>query len=175
MSLNTTTSLKTWDDVLLDWLRLLCLWLHSLFLSAFLARSEKVRSFSITSCIITSIAATAYYTMARGEGFSIKSTTGRYIYRVRYIDWALTTPLILLDMANLAGASRSLTAILLVFDELMIILGLALVLSLTMASSGAGSRWGALPSFPSCTLCLLITKSTSALKSAESTTHMLST
>ena len=106
-------------------------------LSALLAKSEKVRSFSITSCIITSIAATAYYTMARGEGYSIKSTTGRYIYWVRYVDWALTTPLILLDMANLAGASRSLTAILLVFDELMIVLGLASVLSLD-----DGTKWG---------------------------------
>ena len=106
-------------------------------LSAFLTKSEKIRSFSITSCIITSIAATAYYTMARGEGYSIKSTTGRYIYWARYIDWALTTPLILLDMANLAGASRSLTAILLVFDDLMIILGLASVLSLDN-----GTKWG---------------------------------
>ena len=40
-------------------------------------------------------------------------------------------------MANLAGASRSLTAILLVFDELMIILGLASVLS-----ADNGTKWG---------------------------------
>ena len=106
-------------------------------ISAINTRSEKVRAFSVTNCVITAIAATSYYTMARSEGYSVKATTGRYIYWVRYVDWALTTPLILLDMANLAGASRSLTALILVFDELMIILGLASVLSLD-----DGTKWG---------------------------------
>ena len=107
-------------------------------LSAFLARSEKVRSFSITNLIIVCIASSAYYTMARGEGYVIAPSNGRYVYWVRYVDWALTTPLLLLDMANLAGASRSLTAMAIIFDELMIILGLASVLSI----GDSGTKWG---------------------------------
>ena len=55
-----------------------------------------------------------------------------------FVDWALTTPLLLLDMANLAGASRSLTAMAIIFDELMIILGLASVLSI----GDSGTKWG---------------------------------
>ena len=36
--------------------------------------------FSVTNCIIVSIAASAYYTMARGEGYTVKETTGRYVH-----------------------------------------------------------------------------------------------
>ena len=106
-------------------------------LSAFLTRSEKVRSFSVTNLIIVSIAASAYFCMARGEGY-IVAPNGRWVYWVRYVDWALTTPLLLLDMANLAGASRTLTAMVIIFDELMIVLGLASVLSLM----SSGTTWG---------------------------------
>ena len=104
--------------------------------SAIIAKSSKVRSFSITNCIINAVAATAYYTMARHQGYTL-APSGRWIIYVRYIDWAITTPLILLDIANLAGASLGLTILIMAFDEFMIILGLASVLS-----TDDGTKWG---------------------------------
>ena len=106
-------------------------------LSAVMTSSSKVRTFSVTNCVINAVAATAYYTMARHEGYTTRASTGREILYVRYIDWAITTPLILFDVASLAGASTQLTLLIMAFDELMIILGLASVLT-----NDSGTKWG---------------------------------
>jgi len=106
-------------------------------LSAIIARSDKVRSFSVGNLTIVGIAATAYFAMAIGQGYNINPMTGRYNYWVRYIDWFFTTPLILLDVANLCGASNNLTAMLVIFDVFMIVTGL--FGSLSIGNSG---RWG---------------------------------
>ena len=81
------------------------------------------RYFHILSTMITAIASIAYLTMASGSGFIIRAD-GRQFFYARYIDWALTTPLQLLDVAGLAGASNDTIVWLMCTDFLMIVSGL---------------------------------------------------
>jgi len=90
--------------------------------------------------------------MATGDGNSfahivIKEThkhvpdTIEHVYRqvfwARYIDWSLTTPLLLLDLAFLAGLNGSSILIAIVADLIMVLLGL-------FAAFGVndGQKWG---------------------------------
>merc|ERR1712054_164010 len=70
---------------------------------------------------------TAYFwqhTMATGHGVYIRPFDGREFFYARYVDWAFTTPLQLLDICGFAGASGDQTMWLLGVDFLMIIAGL---------------------------------------------------
>ena len=60
--------------------------------------------FHVITTMITGIAALAYLTMAGGYGNIIRDD-GRQFFYARYIDWAVTTPLLLLDLAGLAWIS----------------------------------------------------------------------
>lgn len=87
------------------------------------------RYFHTLSFLINAIASTAYLVMATGYGNVYVAGTGPdFVYRqfffARYIDWSLTTPLMLLDLAGLAGASFDTTMWLLSTDFLMIVAGL---------------------------------------------------
>ena len=77
--------------------------------------------------------------MATGDGVSYKHTTiveqnkhapdtVRHIYRevyyARYIDWSLTTPLLLLDLSLLAGLAGANILVAIVADVIMILSGL---------------------------------------------------
>ena len=62
----------------------------------------------------------------------------RQVYWARYVDWSLTTPLLLLDLALLAGLSGGHILIAIFADLVMILTGL-------FAAFGAeknGSKWG---------------------------------
>merc|ERR1719198_691212 len=78
-----------------------------------MAQEDGKRKYHIITFGITAIASLAYLTMATGHG----------VY-IRYIDWAFTTPLQLLDICGFAGASDDQTIWLLGVDFLMIIAGL---------------------------------------------------
>merc|ERR1712070_1145129 len=91
------------------------------FISA-LRQSDGKRYYHTLSFLINAIASTAYLAMATGHGFVF--VANRQFFYARYIDWALTTPLMLLDLAGLAGASSDTTLWLLSTDFLMIITGL---------------------------------------------------
>jgi len=93
------------------------------FLSVIRARTEKIRKFSATYVIICSVAATAYMSMAFQQGF-VRKENGRQFYYARYIDWAITTPLLLFELATLAGAGSTLTLLIVILDEIMVITGL---------------------------------------------------
>jgi bacteriorhodopsin len=84
------------------------------------------RHFFIITAIITGVAAFFYLTMATGA--TATNIEGRIFYWGRYIDWVITTPLLLLDLALLALASwqRNLNLIigLIVLDVFMILTGL---------------------------------------------------
>jgi bacteriorhodopsin len=107
-----------------------CLWIAfaGLFLPTlyFLYNTFQVadgkRYFHIVTMLICAIASLAYLTMASGSGFIIRAD-GRQFFYARYIDWALTTPLQLLDLCGLAGASADTTLFLMATDFLMIVSG----------------------------------------------------
>lgn len=71
-------------------------------------------------CLIASL---AYLTMATVGGYWTKCD-GRDFYYARYVDWLITTPLMLYDIARLAGASKFNTMYLVSLDVLMILSGL---------------------------------------------------
>lgn len=77
---------------------------------------------------ITGFAFISYLAMATGAGSTILDD-GRQFYYFRYIDWLITTPLLLLDLALLAlaspGRNIQLIAALIGLDVVMILTGLA--------------------------------------------------
>lgn len=84
------------------------------------------RHFFIITAVITGVAAFIYLTMATGSTSVL--IEGRIFYWGRYIDWVITTPLLLLDLALLALASwrRNINLIitLIVLDVFMVLTGL---------------------------------------------------
>merc|ERR1719198_2509636 len=89
-----------------------------------MSQPDGSRKYHIITFGITAIASLAYLTMATGHGVYIRPFDGREFFYARYIDWAFTTPLQLLDICGFAGASEDQTMWLLGVDFLMIIAGL---------------------------------------------------
>lgn len=97
------------------------------------ARQKK---FYIVTTFIAAIAFTNYLSMATGFGVIdlapfIDGTDELPIYWARYTDWILTTPLLIYDLALLAGADRETISTLVGLDVMMILTGL--VATLTVA------------------------------------------
>jgi bacteriorhodopsin len=80
------------------------------------------QNFFVMAISITAIAATAYLAMALGMGRIVVG--GEEVLIARYIDWLLTTPLIIALLGLLANANRSLIATLVGVDIYMISAGL---------------------------------------------------
>ncbi|KAK6581775.1 hypothetical protein PZA11_005472 [Diplocarpon coronariae] len=110
------------------------------------------RLFHILTALITTFATLSYFAMATGDGHSyahiiVKEThkhtpdTVQHIFRqvfwARYIDWAVTTPLLLLDLAFLAGLNGANILVTIVADILMVLLGL-----FAAFGSTDGQKWG---------------------------------
>ncbi|GAP89556.1 putative opsin 1 protein [Rosellinia necatrix] len=108
---------------------------------AFYAMAMRVpvqkRLFHILTASITTFAFLSYYAMATGAGVEIHTTAikenklhvitevvKRQVYWARYVDWSLTTPLLLLDLSLLAGLNGASILVLLVSDVIMILTGL---------------------------------------------------
>jgi len=102
------------------------------FISFIVAKTEKIRNMSLIYVAITTTAATAYLSMAFQQGYVLKEN-GRQFYYGRYVDWAITTPLLLIELFSLAGAGWNVTLIAIVFDLAMIITGLFGALSARVA------------------------------------------
>ncbi|MFC7129996.1 bacteriorhodopsin [Haloferax chudinovii] len=109
------------------WIGTLGMALGTLF---FIARGwgvedEEQRRFYIITIFITAIASIAYFAMATGFGLTEVSVGGQAldIYWARYADWLFTTPLLLLDLALLAKATRNTTYTLVGLDVIMIVTG----------------------------------------------------
>ncbi|CAF9909086.1 MAG: ion channel activity [Heterodermia speciosa] len=105
------------------------------------------RIFHYITSLVTMVAAIAYFTMGANLGFTpiaVEFPRGnprvhgnyRSIFYVRYIDWVITTPLLLLDLLLTAGLPWPTVLFTLLVDEIMIITGLvgALVVSNYKAS-----------------------------------------
>ena len=86
---------------------------------------EKRQEFYIVTIFITAIAFVNYLAMALGFGLTTVTVGGEElpIYWARYTDWLFTTPLLLVDLALLARASRNQIAALVGLDVLMIATG----------------------------------------------------
>jgi len=80
------------------------------------------RFFHMVSFAICAFASLAYLVMAFDLGRV--EVDGRDVFYARYIDWAVTTPLLLVDLGFLAGMSAADVAGLCVWDVLMIAGGL---------------------------------------------------
>jgi bacteriorhodopsin len=94
-------------------------------------------------CLIASL---AYLTMAAKMGFYARCFDGREFYYVRYIDWVLTTPMMLHALCHFGNARGDLTFYLLQTDVLMILAGLI------GGTVDGGYKWGF---FTFATLCFL--------------------
>jgi len=112
------------------------------------------RLFHILTAFIATFAFISYFAMASGDGISwsnivitektkpgfpdtVKMTIHREIYWARYIDWALTNPLILLDLSFLAGLGGANILIAVFADVIMCLTGLMAALS-----SDSSNQWG---------------------------------
>jgi len=82
------------------------------------------RYYHILTTFICMFASLAYLTMASGNGVYTRPFDGREFFYARYIDWTLTTPLMLLDLLGFAGADSDTTTFLVGIDILMIVAGL---------------------------------------------------
>jgi bacteriorhodopsin len=104
-------------------------------------RDKEQQQFYIITIFVTAIASAAYFAMATGFGLT-EVTVGNTvldIYWARYADWLFTTPLLLLDLALLAGANRNTIYTLLGLDVFMI--GTGTVGALVTSSPGARLAW----------------------------------
>ncbi|KAI4197774.1 MAG: hypothetical protein LQ346_002934 [Caloplaca aetnensis] len=97
------------------------------------------RLFHILTAFITTFATLSYYAMAIGDGVGTNKimikhtqkhfpdtydTIYREVYWARYVDWSVTTPLLLLDLCFLAGLNGASILIAIVADVIMILTGL---------------------------------------------------
>ncbi|KAH9203467.1 bacteriorhodopsin [Leptodontidium sp. 2 PMI_412] len=121
----------------------------------FLAYRQPVskRAFHLTTSLITIFASISYYAMATGDGNSMvsyvvkehhgKGIQDTYIYIFRQVYWAryiglsVTTPLLLLDLALLAGLNGANIVALISADVVMTITGLFAGLN-----ENGGQKWG---------------------------------
>lgn len=111
------------------------------------------RLFHILTAFITTFAFLSYFAMATGDGVSQNkieieqthrhgipstySTIYREVYWARYVDWSVTTPLLLLDLALLGGLSGANILVAIIADIIMILTGL-----FAAFGSGDGQKWG---------------------------------
>jgi bacteriorhodopsin len=123
----------------------------------FIARGWNVKDarrqkFYIVTTFIAGIAFTNYLAMAAGFGVLdlaslFPDTIGAEVeelkvYWPRYTDWILTTPLLLYDLALLAGADRNTIATLVGLDVMMILTGAVATLTGAPMALPGGSELG---------------------------------
>lgn len=111
------------------------------------------RLFHILTTLITIFAAISYFAMATGHGVSynhivereshkhVPDTTRdvyREVYWARYVDWTLTTPLLLLDLCLLAGLNGGHIFMAVIADIIMVLTGLFAA----FGAEGTPQKWG---------------------------------
>jgi bacteriorhodopsin len=110
------------------------------------------RLFHVITALITTFATLSYFAMATGSGNSFSHTAVkethkhvpdtiehvfRQVFYARYIDWSLTTPLLLLDLAFLAGVNGANIFVAIVADLIMVLTGL-----FAAYGNSEGQKWG---------------------------------
>ena len=95
----------------------------------------------------------SYFAMASGDGISLHHVTVtqhnkhvpntshevvRQVYWARYVDWAITTPQLLLDLCLLAGLDGAHITMAIVADLVMVLTGLFAA----FGTEGTAQKWG---------------------------------
>jgi len=114
------------------------------FMGLAFTKPRSHRLFHYITAAITCVAAIAYYSMAANLGQTpiqaefirpgnhhVRAAGTREIFYVRYIDWFVTTPLLLLDLLLTAGLPWPTVLITILADEIMIVTGLVGALTQT--------------------------------------------
>lgn len=111
------------------------------------------RLYHIITTVITITAALSYFSQATGHGVSMQCHSVRdhnehvpdtfhdecrEVFFARYIDWAITTPLLLLDLSLLAGIDGAHTLLAIIADVIMVLTGLFAA----YGSERTAQRWG---------------------------------
>lgn len=111
------------------------------------------RLYHFVTTLIVLFATIAYFAMACGDGISwhyfdvkhhpkhghaFKQASKRQVYWARYVDWSLTTPLLLLDLCLLAGLNGAHILMVIVADLVMVLTGLFAA----YGKEGTPSKWG---------------------------------
>ncbi|BDA70082.1 hypothetical protein CAL7716_042480 [Calothrix sp. PCC 7716] len=95
-------------------------------LKATAMRRKEGMEFPLESFFITLWAATLYLTMILGE--TVSQVNGQTVYWGRYVDWVVTTPLLLLELGVIAGLRPKLIVGVMGADIFMILTGLVATL-----------------------------------------------
>jgi len=90
---------------------------------------------SLICGMVTFIASLAYLAMATHHGFYTRCFDGREFYYARYLDWVITTPMMLHALAYIGNMSDNIWHYLFFNDILMIISGLI------GSTVGGGDKW----------------------------------
>lgn len=69
------------------------------------AKSKAAGRVLFPATFVTGIASISYFSMASGGGWVIAPDC-RQLFVARYLDWLITTPLLLIDLGIVAGVSR---------------------------------------------------------------------
>jgi len=111
------------------------------------------RLYHVITTMITIFAAISYFAMATGHGVAVNTVVERHqhdhvpdtftevkrqVFWARYVDWTLTTPLLLLDLSLLAGLNGAHITMAIVADVIMILTGLFAA----FGSEGTPQKWG---------------------------------
>ena len=115
--------------------------------------AQEKRLFHILTAFITTFAAISYFGMAVKDGITyntihvVEKTAGHFpdvthtiyreVYWARYVDWSVTTPLLLLDLSLLAGLAGANILVAIVADIIMILTGLFAAFTVE-----EGPKWG---------------------------------
>lgn len=105
------------------------------FVGLSLTKPREQRIFHYITAAITMVASIAYFSMASNIGWAPINVEfrrhdpevygrAREIFYVRYIDWAITTPLLLMDLLLTAGLPWPTIFYTILIDEIMIVTGL---------------------------------------------------
>lgn len=106
-----------------------------IFVGLSATKPRQHRIFHYITAAITMVAAIAYYSMASNLGWTpidvefqrsdpIVGGINREIFYVRYIDWFITTPLLLMDLLLTAAMPWPTIMFIILVDEVMIVTGL---------------------------------------------------
>ncbi|MDY6779335.1 MAG: bacteriorhodopsin [Halobacteria archaeon] len=97
-----------------------------------LGREIENKEFVVVTVFITLVAAASYLSMALGFSVTeliMQNGETKTIFWGRYVDWVITTPLLLVDLALLANVDRNTLFTLIGLDVFMIVTGLVATLS----------------------------------------------
>jgi len=120
------------------WIGFVCMALSALIFVyySYSASSKNSKMYNYITAAVVIIASLAYLVMALGGSQIVAGSSQREFLWVRYADWLLTTPLLLLDLGLLVGATHADIGWVVFCDIIMVVAGFAGVVS-----TGKDAAW----------------------------------